>query len=79
MYIYTIITASKNGTTTDIDGNYTLEATEGELITFSYIGYSEQSVEAKSQLNIQLKPTSIGLDEVTVVRRWRREGALYER
>ena len=56
----TIITASKNGTTTDIDGNYTLEATEGELITFSYIGYSEQSVEAKSQLNIQLKPTSIG-------------------
>ena len=38
----TIITASKNGTTTDIDGNYTLEATEGELITFSYIGYSEQ-------------------------------------
>ena len=63
----TIITASKNGTTTDIDGNYTLEATEGELITFSYIGYSEQSVEAKSQLNIQLKPTSIGLDEVTVV------------
>lgn len=51
----TIITASKNGTTTDIDGNYTLEATEGELITFSYIGYSEQSVEAKSQLNIQLE------------------------
>lgn len=63
----TIITASKNGTTTDMDGNYTLEATEGELITFSYIGYSKQSVEAKSLLNIQLKPTSIGLDEVTVV------------
>ena len=63
----TIITASKNGTTTDMDGNYTLEATEGELITFSYIGYSEQQVAAKSQLNIQLKPTSIGLDEVTVV------------
>lgn len=63
----TIITDSKTGTVTDMDGNYTLEAAEGELITFSYVGYSEQTVEAKPLLDIRLKPTSIGLDEVTVV------------
>ena len=63
----TIITDSKTGTVTDMDGNYTLEATEGELITFSYVGYSEQTMEAKPLLDIRLKPTSIGLDEVTVV------------
>ena len=63
----TIITDSKTGTVTDMEGNYTLEATEGELITFSYVGYSEQTMEAKPLLDIRLKPTSIGLDEVTVV------------
>lgn len=63
----TIITSSKTGTVTDMNGNYTLEAAEGELITFSYIGYSEQTVEAKPILDIRLKPTFIGLDEVSVV------------
>lgn len=63
----TIITTSKSGTTTDADGKYTLTAVKGEELTFSYVGYASQTFEARPNLNVQMKPTAVGLDEITVV------------
>jgi TonB-linked SusC/RagA family outer membrane protein len=57
------------GTTTDYDGNYTIEvpASYTELI-FSYIGMMTKEVEIGSSttLNVALDPDVLGLDEVVV-------------
>lgn len=63
----TVITAAKRGTTTDLDGKYTIEVTKGEDVTFSYVGYASQKLIAQPYLDIQMKPTTVGLDEITVV------------
>ena len=55
------------GTITDIDGNFTINATEGETVTFSYVGYSTVSEPAKAVMNIQMKEDAVMLDAVTIV------------
>ena len=53
---------------TDLDGNYTLSASEGSTIVFSYIGYVTQEKKAVAgTMNIILKEDSKTLDEVVVV------------
>ena len=57
-----------NGVITDLDGNYTLSASEVPLIVFSYIGYVTQEKKAVAgTMNIILKEDSKTLDEVVVV------------
>ena len=57
-----------NGVITDLDGNYTLSASEGSTIVFSYIGYVTQEKKAVAgTMNIILKEDSKTLDEVVVV------------
>ncbi|WP_373734875.1 carboxypeptidase-like regulatory domain-containing protein, partial [Bacteroides heparinolyticus] len=48
---------STNGTTTDIDGRFSLDVSPGSLLIFSYIGYQSQkvAVKDKSVLEIVLK------------------------
>jgi TonB-linked SusC/RagA family outer membrane protein len=66
-------TVSVKGTThaisTDIDGNYTLKASVGQVIAVSYIGYSpaEAVVGAKDVINFTLSTNAEALDEVVVV------------
>ncbi|MBK7213739.1 MAG: SusC/RagA family TonB-linked outer membrane protein [Bacteroidales bacterium] len=64
-----LIKGTTKGTTTDIDGNYTLDVTSGATLVFSYIGYTSQEVAAGAQkvLNIVLSPSSTGLSEVVVI------------
>ena len=53
-----------NGVITDLDGNYTLSASEGSTIVFSYIGYVTQEKKAVAgTMNIILKEDSKTLDE----------------
>ena len=58
-----------NGVITDIDGNFSLNVSEGAVITVSYIGYVSQEITIGSQsaLQITLKEDSETLDEVVVV------------
>ena len=61
---------TSNGTITDIDGNYTLNAqSESGTLIISFIGYLTQEVEFSdaSTINIGLKADVAGLDEVVVV------------
>ena len=57
------------GSITDLDGKFTLEAAEGQILVISYIGYTnyEVKVSNKSTLHITLKEDSKALDEVVVV------------
>ncbi len=58
---------AKNGTVTDIDGNYTLRVKRGAQLTISYLGYATQTVPAGANSKIVLKANDIKLNEVVVV------------
>jgi len=63
------VTGTKIGTVTDINGSFTLNATDKSLLTITYIGYSPLEVKASSQssLKIKLIENSKNLEEVVVV------------
>ena len=58
------------GTTTDFDGNFSLEIPSSEsIIVVSYIGYTTQEVsyDGQKSLSISLAPSAASLDEVVVI------------
>ncbi|TXK76178.1 VWA domain-containing protein [Mesonia sp. K4-1] len=62
-----IIKGTNTGTQTDFDGKYTLEAKTGDVLIFSYIGFTTQTIKVKKQSVIDIKMTaSSQLEEVVV-------------
>lgn len=64
------IKSSKSGTSTDINGIFRLNLPTGnETLVFSFIGYETQEIalNGRTTLNVSLKESSKGLDEVVVV------------
>jgi TonB-dependent starch-binding outer membrane protein SusC len=57
------------GTVTDVDGKYSINATEKDVLVFSFLGYTsvEVSVGTQSQITVTLKETVSALNEVVVV------------
>lgn len=57
-----------NGTTTDIDGKYSLTVPSGAVLQFSFVGMLdvEEAVNGRSTINLVMEPDAIGLDEVVV-------------
>jgi len=64
-----IIKGTTTGTTTDLDGNYSIQANSGDILVFSYIGFmpQEQEVGNRSTINIALAEDLQALDEVVVI------------
>ena len=64
-----VVVGTTTGTTTDIDGNYAINAPAGGQLKFSYIGYAEQTVEIGTQsvINITLQDDSQVLKDVVVI------------
>lgn len=64
-----IIKGEDTGTTSGMDGRFTLEAPEGAILVISYIGYHTQEVKVRkrSLLRVVLKEDNQLLDEVVVV------------
>lgn len=60
---------TSNGTITDIDGNFTLNASSKGRLRISFIGYQQQeiAIDGKRQFSITMKEDSELLDEVVVV------------
>ncbi|WP_290171570.1 TonB-dependent receptor plug domain-containing protein, partial [Duncaniella muris] len=56
-------------TVTDADGAFSVNVRKGQTVTFSYIGYTTQSIKIsdRSKVEIYLKEDSKTLDEVVVV------------
>ncbi len=56
-----------NGVITDLDGNFTINVKPGAKITISFIGYDPVTVVAKDGMTVELKPSSVMLNDVEVV------------
>jgi len=63
-----LIKNNANGTQTDFDGNYTIEANRGAVLSFSFVGFATQEVVVGDvdQINIKLVTDAAELDEVVV-------------
>ena len=62
-----IVKGTTNGTITDFDGNFLLNANKGDIIIVSFIGYRSQEAQAAASMNIILKDDTELLDEVVVI------------
>lgn len=62
-----VIQGTTTGTQTDFDGNYSISASTGETLVFSYVGFgeSEQVIGASNTINVTLQADE-ALDEVVV-------------
>ena len=64
-----LVQDSNRGTITDIDGKYSIQASPGETLVFSYVGFnsSEIVVGNDSNISITMVPDNETLDEVVVI------------
>lgn len=58
-----------NGTTTDLEGNYKLSASEDAILTISFIGYETQEIAlaGRSSVDVQMSIDAMELDDIVVV------------
>ena len=64
-----VVKGTTNGTVTDAEGQYTIEAASDDVLLFSFIGYSSQEIVVGSQtvINASLDLSYSELDELVVV------------
>ncbi|MEE9364997.1 MAG: TonB-dependent receptor [Cellulophaga sp.] len=64
-----LIKGTINGTNTDFDGKYSIEAVKGAILVFSYIGMKtkEVIVAEETTLNVSMEEDAANLDEVVIV------------
>ena len=64
-----VVKGTTNGMISDLDGNFTLDVNEGDVLVISFIGYITQEIKIKGQktLNITLIEDTQALDEVVVM------------
>ena len=65
-----VIRGTTIGTITDAQGNYTLQnVSAGDFLVFSFVGMetSEVAVNDQTSIDLTMKETSVGLDEVVVI------------
>ncbi len=64
-----IIKGTSRGASTDFDGNYSIEVTNGETIVISYLGYTTQEIifNGESKIDISLEEDATQLDEIVVI------------
>ncbi|MEN8136923.1 MAG: SusC/RagA family TonB-linked outer membrane protein [Bacteroidota bacterium] len=63
-----VVKGSAIGTSSDFDGNYQIEVSEGETLVFSFMGYGDKEVVVgvSNNYNVDLDPSSNVLDEIIV-------------
>lgn len=64
-----VVKGTTIGTSTDFDGNYSLELGEEDIIVFSMVGFSTQEIVVGTQelINVIMVTDNMGLDEVVVI------------
>ncbi|WP_142784836.1 TonB-dependent receptor [Changchengzhania lutea] len=62
-----VVKGTTTGTTTDFDGNYLIDANNGDILVFSYVGYDTQELKVTGNiLNVTMK-SGVALDEVVLI------------
>ncbi|WP_124980984.1 SusC/RagA family TonB-linked outer membrane protein [Nonlabens xiamenensis] len=64
-----VVLETNTGTQTDLEGNFSLEASAGQTLSISYVGYTTQqiTVDQRSTYQIQLQEDVAALETVVVV------------
>ncbi|MEX0314707.1 MAG: carboxypeptidase-like regulatory domain-containing protein, partial [Allomuricauda sp.] len=64
-----VVQGTTTGTQTDFDGNYAISASDGDVLMFSYIGFTTQNVTVGNSpiIDVILQESTSELDEVVVV------------
>jgi TonB-dependent SusC/RagA subfamily outer membrane receptor len=63
-----IVKGTSNGVTSDFDGNYSIKASEGDILVVSFVGFEDQEITMSSNqdvVNVSLSPDN-ELEEVVV-------------
>ena len=61
------VVGQQGGVITDFDGNFSIEAKQGDKLQISYIGYETQEVAAAPRVEVILRDDSHALNEVVVI------------
>lgn len=63
-----LVVGTDRGTSTDFDGNYSIQAANNESLSFSFVGYGTQTIAVGNQsvINASLQPSAEALAEVVV-------------
>ena len=64
-----VVEGTTNGTITDFDGQYSIAATEGDVLVFSYIGMEteQRTVGVNHVIDVTLEESSVMLTETVVI------------
>jgi TonB-linked SusC/RagA family outer membrane protein len=64
-----VIKGTTKGTSTDINGNFTIEVLKGNVLEFSYVSYLNKEIEVGDQttINVTMETDIKALDEVVVI------------
>jgi TonB-dependent starch-binding outer membrane protein SusC len=64
-----VIQGTTRGTVTNFDGEFSVQVEEGQTLIFSFVGYTPQEivVSTANVLNVRLRQSVVGLDEVVVI------------
>ncbi|MGB0982364.1 MAG: carboxypeptidase-like regulatory domain-containing protein, partial [Winogradskyella sp.] len=59
---------TSNGASTDFDGKYAITANKGDILVFSYVGYStkEVTIGDSNTINVTMAEDAESLDEVVI-------------
>ena len=62
------VEGTKRGTDTDFNGNYSIKAKTGDVLSFSYLGYetATKKIGSSSVINVSLKQGGTVLDEIII-------------
>ena len=66
--VYVLLQGTTSGTSTDVDGNYTLTVPSDATLMYSLIGYrvAQVPVQGRAVLNVVLEEDAVMLDDVVV-------------
>lgn len=64
-----LVKDTNRGVVTDIDGNFTIDVSESDVIIVSYLGFEHQEIQVagKNHIHIELVPDIISFDEIIVI------------
>jgi iron complex outermembrane receptor protein len=64
-----VIKGTTTGATTDLDGNFQLNVTDGQIVTISFVGYltEEITIAGQSSIEVSLTPELTELTEIVVI------------
>ncbi|WP_321372503.1 SusC/RagA family TonB-linked outer membrane protein [uncultured Draconibacterium sp.] len=64
-----MVVGTTNGTNTDIDGKYAIDANAEDVLQFSYIGFKTQEIQldGKTTIDVTMEVETIGIDEVVAI------------